>query len=126
MERPKGLTKVHLKYVEYLEKKVEDFSSTTTKVKSYYALKNTVDGLNKLMLDGVEIEGEKHDLLSPHTLADKDDKIFDRFFKFIDKLESFLSTMDKLSLQISPELIDKENYASEFEEVQALLHKKND
>jgi len=124
MERPKGMSKPHLKYVEYLEKKVKDFSSTTTKVKSYYALKKTVDGLNKLMLDGVEIDGKKHDLLSTHTLADKDDKIFDRFFKFIDKLESFLSTMDKLSSQISPDLVDKENYASEFEEVQAILQGK--
>jgi len=117
MEKPKDFSKAQLKYVEYLEKKVSDFSAKQTKVSSYFALKKTVDGLNKLMLEGVEIEGKKHDLLSTHTLSDKDDKIFDRFFKFIDKLESFISTMDKLFDQISPEDVDKESFASEYEEM---------
>ena len=118
MERPKGdFSKSQLKYVEYLEKKVKDFSSKQTKVNSYFALKKTVDGLNKLMLEGVTIEGKTHDLLSSETMSDKDDKIFDRFFKFIDKLESFTSTMDKFADQISPEEMEKEVFASEYEEM---------
>ncbi len=117
MERPEDFSKSQLKYVEYLEKKVEDFSSKKTKVNSYHALKKTVDGLNTLMIEGVTIEGVQHDLLSSETLSDKDDKIFDRFFKFIDKLEAFISTMDKLSDQISPEERDKEVFASEYEEM---------
>lgn len=123
MERPKGLNKSQLEYVEYLEGKIKDFSAETTKVHSYFALKKTVDGLNRLMLDGIEIvnpdsqEIEKHDLLSPTALTDKDDKMFDRFFKFIDKQESFLGTIDKLADQISPELLNEETYASEYEQI---------
>ena len=130
MERPKDFSKAQLKYVEHLENKVEDFSSKKTKVRSYFALKKTIDGLNDLMLNGHEIKDpdtgaiEKHDLLSPNTLADKDDKIFDRFFKFIDKLDYFTTTMDKFSDQISPEEMDQETFADEYEEVQAMLKKK--
>jgi hypothetical protein len=123
MEKPKDFSKPQLKYVEHLEKKVADFSAKGTKVSSYFALKKTIDGLNKLMLEGIEIKNpdtqamEKHDLLSPTTLADKDDKIFDRFFKFIDKLDYFTSTMDKFYDQISPEDVDQEVFASEYEEM---------
>ena len=132
MDRPKGLTGTQLEYVEYLEKKVSDFSALKTKVHSYHALKKTVDGLNTLMIDGIEITNpetqklEKHDLLSPTALADKDDKMFDRFFKFIDKLESFLGTIDKLADQISPELLDQETFADEYEEVQAIMKKQQE
>lgn len=123
MERPKGFNKNQEEYVSYLEKKIEDFSTESTKVNSYFALKKTVDGLNALMTGGIEIVNpdtqalEKHDLLSPTALADKDDKMFDRFFKFIDKLESFLGTIDKLADQISPELLGEETFASEYEEI---------
>ncbi len=116
--------------MEYLEKKVADFSSEKTKVHSYHALKKTVDGLNTLMIEGIEITNpetqvlEKHDLLSPTALADKDDKMFDRFFKFIDKLESFLGTIDKLADQISPELLNEDTFADEYEEVQAIINSK--
>ncbi len=129
MENPGGFTKKQQSYIDYLEKKIEDFASTKTKVKSYYALKKTVDDLNDLMLNGIELEVQEtiegreetrlksFDLLSSRTLSNKDDRIFDRFFKFIDKIEYFLSTMDKLTDQISPELIKEDSYASDYEKV---------
>jgi len=136
MEKPKDFSKSQLKYVEYLEKKVEDFSAKKTKVNSYFALKSMVDGLNNLMLEGIELpvlneEGvptgktKKYNLLSPESLSSKDDKIFDRIFKFMEKEDSFLTTMDKLSDQISPEEMDQETFANEYEEVQAILKKKS-
>jgi hypothetical protein len=128
MDKPKDFSKSQLEYVEYLEKKVADFSAKKTKVHSYHALKSMVDGLNSLMLEGIELpildedgnptgKTKKYNLLSPESLSSKDDKIFDRIFKFMEKEDSFLSTMDKLADQISPEDIDKEVYASEYEEI---------
>ena len=48
MERPKGLNKSQLEYVEYLEGKIKDFSTESTKVNSYFAIKMTVDELNAI------------------------------------------------------------------------------
>jgi hypothetical protein len=129
MERPNKLSGEQLKYVEYLEEKIEKFSLSTTITRSYFALKKTVDGLNDLMFNGIELpelnkDGEptgkikRYELLSPHSLTSKDDKIFDRIFKFMEKQPSFLDSMEKLSEKISPEDRDKEDYASEYEEVQ--------
>ena len=131
MERPKKLSGEQKEYIEYLEGKIADFSITSTKRNSYFALKKTVDGLNKLMSEGIELpeldkdgdptgETKLYDLLSPHSLASKDDKIFDRIFKFMEKIEPFLSTMDKLAEVISPEELE-EDYGSEYEEIQEII-----
>tara|TARA_R110000803_G_scaffold16197_5_gene44472 strand:+ start:11378 stop:11785 length:408 start_codon:yes stop_codon:yes gene_type:complete len=133
MKRPEDFSKSQLKYVEVLEKKIESFSHHTTKITSYHAKKQFVDELNSLMINGIELpeldrEGvptgktKVHKLLSPESLASKDDKIFDRIFKFMEKEPQFLELMDKLSEQISPEERDNENYASEYEEVQSHLN----
>lgn len=135
MERPEDLSKSQLKYVKYLEKKIEDFSSEKTKVTSYFALKKTVDDLNNLMIKGVELpeldkdgtptgKTKVYELLSPHSLSSKDDKIFDRLFKFMEKQDSFLSTMDKLAKEISPDEETEEKFASEYEEILELNKKK--
>ena len=47
-----------------------------------------------------------------------------QFFKFIDKLEAFISTMDKLADQISPEEREKDVFASEYEEMISITNKK--
>ena len=128
MKRPEDFSKSQLKYVEYLEEKIKNLSHHTTKVISYHALKKTVDDLNGLMINGIELpvldkEGTPtgktkiYDLLSPNSLSSKDDKIFDRIFKFMEKQDSFLSTMDKLEGQISPEEQDGDNFASDYEEM---------
>jgi hypothetical protein len=128
MKRPEGLSKKQLKYVEYLESKIKDFSSHNTKVTSYHSNKKLVDELNKLMLNGIELpvidkdgnptgEFENHELLSYHSLSSKEDKVFDRIFKFFEKQDNFLATMERLSEQISPEEKEEEHFASEYEEM---------
>ena len=132
MKKPKTLSGEQGKYIEYLEKKIKDFSSENTRTNSYFALKKTVDGLNSLMYHGIELpeldrdgvptgKTKTYNLLSPESLASKDDKIFDRIFKFMEKQDSFLSTMDKLSENISPEKLDEKNYSSEYEEIQDII-----
>ena len=132
MERPKKLSGEQKEYIEYLEGKIADFSVISTKRNSYFALKKTVDGLNSLMFNGIELpvldeEGiptgklKKYDLLAPESLSSKDDKIFDRIFKFMEKQDSFISTMDKLSENISPEELE-DAYGSEYEEVQDMIN----
>jgi len=127
MERPKKLSGEQGKYIEYLEKKSEDFSSKKTIVKSFFALKKTIDDINGLLIDGMIITNEetqeqtKVSVVSAEALSSKDEKTFERVFKIIDKIGFYNSELKAMAEQISPEDITKESFGSEYEEVQALL-----
>jgi len=135
MKRPEDFSKSQLKYVEHLESKVEAFSSKKTIVKSYFALKKTIDDINEILTNGMTVsvpvldpESEEVEykektvaVVSSDALSSKDEKTIDRLFKFIDKLGFYNLELKEMSEQISPEDMDDEDYASEYEEAQKLL-----
>ena len=85
-------------YIEYLEKKLSNFSSSTTKVKSYIALKNFIEK-NSEALSKVDINSA--------TISDKEDKLIDRAMKFFKELDSYITNLEKMGGMISPEEIKK-------------------
>lgn len=85
-------------YVEYLENKLSNFSSSTTKVKSYIALKNFIEK-NSEALGKVDINSD--------TISDKEDRLIDRAMKFFKELDAYIANLEKMAEMISPEEIKK-------------------
>lgn len=105
MKRPTTSDKKVIKYLDYLEGKLEEFSSFSTKVKSYEALRNFIDQGNSL-LRGCNFHGEE--------LNDKEDKAVERGLKFADKMLIYNSNLDELFEMIgSPKDLDKDPNAKE-------------
>lgn len=113
MERPTKLSGEQKKYIEYLENKLEKFSSKKTGIGAYLTIKKIVDDTNKLVNQGINVddaEGKTHnvDLISEDALMSKDDKTFDRIFKFIDKLPTYTSELATMEEMFSEEDIERE------------------
>jgi hypothetical protein len=83
-------------YVDFLEKKLERFSATNTRVKSYKALKHFID-TNSETLGAVD--------MSSDVLSDKEDKLADRASKFFKDLKDLNATLEALASSINPEEI---------------------
>lgn len=96
MKRPPIKDKKVLEYVEKLEEKLKNFNATTTKVKSYLALKHFIDN-NSETLGKVD--------MSSDILSDKEDKLADRASKFFKDLKDLNATLDSLGASINPEEI---------------------
>lgn len=86
MERPKNLKGDTLKYVEFLEEKVEIFSSRKTSVRAYLAQKKIVDDITNLVMRGIEVNNPETkdvvnvDIISDMSLINKDDKVFRPYY----------------------------------------------
>ncbi len=94
MKRPSIKDAKTKEYVEYLEDKLKKFSASTTKVKSYIALKNFIDQ-NSEALGKVAINSD--------TISDKEDRLVDRAMKFFKELKDYNSNLDAMREMISPE-----------------------
>lgn len=136
MNRPEGLSKAHLKYVEYLEDKLNAFSSKQTKIGTLLGLKKLVDDTNDIMINGFLIDtlddqGEKIGqkrvkLMNTESLSDKDDKIFDKTFKVIDKIDIYISKIEKYESELSPEEVEMVSEIMKGEDsVEARIFNKN-
>jgi hypothetical protein len=113
MERPKKLSGEQGKYIEYLESKLEKLSSKKTNVRAYLTLKKIVDDTNSLVTNGFNVEdaeGKMHNVavISEEALTSKDDKTFDRIFKFIDKIGQYTSELSEMEEKITEEEIEHE------------------
>lgn len=112
MERPSKLSGEQGAYIEYLEKKLEVFSSKKTAVKSYLALKQIIDDTTDLVFEGIDVlnpetrEMVNTPIISDMSLTNKDDKSFDRIFKVIDKLGEYNKDLQKMEETISPKEIE--------------------
>ena len=93
MKRPDIKEQKVLKYVEYLEKELEAFEADNTLVNFYNGLKKQVDNISTLF-NTIEI--------TEASLKDKDDKFFERYFKFLEKSEVIYSNLEKLEKKIKP------------------------
>jgi hypothetical protein len=80
-------------YADYLEALIREFSSETTKVQSYKALKSFVESNCKLL---------KNMDLSDADMASKDDKKIERALKFANELLVYNDTLDKLFEKVAP------------------------
>ena len=94
MKRPTFKGKDQIAYVDYLEKKLERFSATNTKVKSFATIKDFIDK---------SLEALKKVQLDPSKLTDKDDKATDRALKIFKDLGGLNETLDALAAAINPE-----------------------
>lgn len=114
MDRPKNLKGDSLKYIEYLENKLDIFSSKKTSIRAYLAQKKIVDDINNLIMKGIDIEDPETNkltnvgIISDMSLTNKDDKSFDRIIKVIDKLGDYTESLNKMEKDLSPEEINAE------------------
>jgi hypothetical protein len=135
MERPKKLSKEAEAYIDYLECKLKKYSAQTVVITSYHGLRKTINDINNILLNGMEMEvpvlGEDGEVtykkeivpvVSSKSLASKDEKTFDRIQKFIDKLGFYNTELKEMEEQISPEDINEQDYASGYEEVMAKIN----
>lgn len=93
MIRPDIKDKKVLKYVEYIEKELDAFEADNTLVNFYNGLKKQVENISELF-NTIEVTEE--------SLKDKDDKFFERYFKFLEKSEIIYSNLEKLEKKIKP------------------------
>ncbi|MCB0745095.1 MAG: hypothetical protein KDC67_14400 [Ignavibacteriae bacterium] len=119
MKKPKISDKNVAAYVDYLEKSLDAFNSKRTLVQSYKALKLTIEDINSLMIDGVDLGGvgKKVKIISSESLSSKDDKAMDRVLSFIKGLEGYNNQLVEMEKKILPFIEDEEEFGSEFEEV---------
>lgn len=100
------------KYVEYLEDKLSEFSSTSVEVDSYLALRNFVYQGNKLLSE-LSFDGTE--------LKDKDDKAIERGLKFADKVLDYNQSLSELYEKVGEKKVEeakgKQKSASVYESV---------
>jgi hypothetical protein len=113
MNRPKKLSGDQGKYIEYLESKLEKYSSKKTSVRAYLTLKKIVDDTSDLVIKGFNVEDAEGSMnnvavVSEEALTSKDDKTFDRIFKFIDKIGAYTGELSAMEETILEEDIERE------------------
>jgi hypothetical protein len=116
VERPKKLSGEQGKYIEYLEGKLEKFSSKKTGIRGYLALKKIIDDTANIVSKGLEVENQTSpgnmihvDVISEMALTSKDDKTFDRLFKFIDKIGHYTNELSAMEEKFTEEEIKRES-----------------
>lgn len=113
MDRPKKLSGDQGKYIEYIEQKLEKYSSKKTNVRAYLTLKKIVDDTSDLVIKGFNVEDSEGEMqnvavVSEEALTSKDDKTFDRIFKFIDKIGVYTGELSAMEENILEEDIERE------------------
>jgi len=116
VERPKKLSGEQGKYIEYLENKLEKFSSKKTGIRGYLALKKIIDDTANIVSKGLEVENQASpgntihvDVISEMALTSKDDKTFDRLFKFIDKIGHYTNELSAMEEKFTEDEIKHES-----------------
>ena len=128
MERPNIKDSKVLKYVEELERQLQNFKSTKTIAKFYVGLKKQVDEVSDTFSQS-EYEDDSgkmvpFKLLDLKSLTDKDDKLAERYFKFLEKSKPIIENLLWLEKQISPEdILDAKKEAGNL--LDSVLHEEN-
>lgn len=108
MERPIIKDASILKYVEYLENQVKNYSSETPIAKLYIAtlrqIVNITETFNEMKINKV-------------GMSDKDDKMFDRYFKIQDNVLRMVKDLKEFDTIINPKLVEdlKQEVGSDYE-----------
>jgi hypothetical protein len=124
MKRPKSIKDRNVEeYVEYLEERLSRYKSGNTIAKFYLGIKKQLDDAGDTFLNSTVVDEGGNitpfKLLDTTALTDKDDKVFERFFKFIKESKAITENLLWLENQITPESLKevKEEISGELEEV---------
>jgi len=98
MKRPNIKDANILAYVEQLEEELRNYKSEEAIVSLYLGVRKQVTDISELLFSF------DMDLKS---LSDKDDKIFDRYFKFLEKSQGLSETLVYLEGRVNPELLSR-------------------
>lgn len=93
MKRPTIKEKAAQEYATYLEDRIAQFEAETTINSFYLGLKKQVENISKLFHD---IEVTEEDLKS------KEDKFFDRYFKYLEKADAIAEGLIKMQNRVAP------------------------
>ena len=112
MKRPKINDVRVVKYVDYLECKLEEFTKKGQKVKTLMSLKNFVEQASKLLMNFKVNDGDDN-------LSDGQDKALDRGLKFGKEIDDLQALIDKWESEIGqlPDDKGKVKAASAYEAV---------
>lgn len=122
MNRPLIKDKSVLSYVEYLEGKIKKFEESPI-VSTYLTILKQVDSFNnqlnlkeseKILEDGSKITVQSGFI---DLFSDKDDKSFDRAWKYLNEAELLIEQLDKLRKKMTPE---QQKEAAEQEKINNL------
>lgn len=95
------------RYVEYLESKVQAIDTDSIKAESYKSLRKFITNNNVLLNETAGADA-----------SDKDDKLFDRAFKYADNLQKYLDTLEKIYDGLG------EKYVEEVDKESASMYEK--
>lgn len=93
MQRPELTSKDQLEYVSNLEQKIEAYQSTQSINKLYNSLQKKIDEI---------VEVFDNNKITYDDLSAKDDKLFDRMFKMMDRVKSISESLIYLEERILP------------------------
>jgi len=93
MKRPFIKQRDVQEYVHYLEGRLEKFEANTTINKFYKGVKKQVDNISELF---------NHIEVTEVDLKDKDDKFFDRYFKYLEKADAISEGLIKMEQKVAP------------------------
>lgn len=106
-----------------LDKRVKELEERLAHYESGKLTSKLYRGLAKQMNDIAELFNEIE--VKTSDLRDKDDKFFERYFKYLEKIKPITEGLIELEKQVIPESDEqKEDYASPFEKVQSELKNK--
>lgn len=105
LERPDIKDPKVNQYVSHLEKQLESYRSENAIAKIYLGVKRQVDGISKVLRSSKF----KLDLVN---MSDKDDRLFDRGLKVLEKSSSLVDVLVELEKRVNPEVIEKEENKS--------------
>ena len=93
MKRPSIKQRDVQQYVHYLEDRLKKFEADTTVNKFYKGVKKQVDNIS-VLFNSIEV--------TEVDLKDKDDKFFDRYFKYLEKADSISEGLIKMQNRVAP------------------------
>lgn len=121
MNKPQIKDKAIIAYVEYLEGKLKKFEESPI-VNTYLTILRQVNSFNeqlslreseKTMEDGQKVKVQEGFI---DLFSDKDDKSFDRAWKYLNEAELLIEQLDKLRKKMTPEqqreLLEQEKIAN--------------
>lgn len=86
-------TNTQTEYIASLEEQLARFKANTTIVNYYKGIKKQIDDISRLLQEIT---------ISAETLQSKDDKFFDRYFRFMEKSDVIADNLFKLESKINP------------------------
>lgn len=109
MEKPIIKDQKTKEYIDYLEKQINNYSSETPIAKLYVATIKQINGITDLFNSMT---------ISNRDMSDKDDRMFDRYFKVQSCVLSMARDLKELENLVNPKIVaDVKEAGSKYEEI---------